>query len=100
MCKVPILTSTANRHVLINLGQKFRAIYFIRQSTYSGLAIRFAIYNAFPIHYSLPWNKTHPVGQLAMQLAVLNGKCSFITVSATTQISYYYIVREMPFVSC
>jgi hypothetical protein len=84
MCKVPFLTSTSNRHVLINLGQNLRVIYFICQSTYSGLAIRFAIYNASPKHYSLPRNKTHPVSQLVMQLAVLYGNCSFNTVSATT----------------
>ena len=70
---LPFLTSIANRHVLINLGQQFRVIYFIRQSTYSGLAIRLVIYNASPKYYSLPRNKTHPVSQLVKQLPVLYG---------------------------
>lgn len=84
MCKVSFLTSITNRYVLINLGQQFRVIYFIRQSKYSGPAIRFSIYNASQKYYSLPRNKTHPVSQLVMQLPVIYGTCSFITVFTTT----------------
>jgi len=61
----------------------------------SGLAIRFAIYNASQKYYSLRRNKTHPVIQIVQQLPVLCGNCSFITVSTTpTNILLLHSVRN------
>lgn len=69
MCKVPHFTSIANRYVLLKLGQQFSVIYFIHQSTYSGLATCFAVYNAFQnITHCGRIKHIQPVSQLDSKL--------------------------------